>query len=297
MIPFILPVSLNIHTRSAEAAAIDWGWDFGIVDDEPVLKRDKILWFAGYALPGLDKLQLELVTKFFFCLYSLDDLLQECVFEEAMEFFHRWEENSYYRDLDSPFSSVWYALDNVMETMDKLSDRPWLGTLRVYLGDYLQARRWEYYNIKKGIIPDMDVFTVQHVYGSGIYLAIHFLKLHFPAEEYPIEWAEQRIARILCLSTDLKAFEFHRKTQSSQNELVLLRIHTGISDAQACRHAVNLITMMLDSLLDRMESTRQEADPRAAWVDQLLLLLGGCMYWSEEDALRYGTTINGINKT
>ncbi|MFC5624568.1 terpene synthase family protein [Algoriphagus winogradskyi] len=293
----ILPVSLNLHTRSAEAAAIEWGWSFGLVDDELVLKSDKILWFAGYALPDLDKPQLEQVTKFFFCLTTLDDLLQDCFYEEAMEFFHRWEEYSFYQEFESPFSSLWFALEDVLENMSDLSDQEWLDTLWFYLDDYLQARRWEYYNIKQGIIPGMNLFTMQHAYGSGIYLAIHFLKLHFPAEEYPIEWVEQRIARILCLFADLKAFEFHGKTQSSQNELVLRQIHTGISDAEACRHAVKLISILFDSLLEIIQEFKNENKTLSEWADRLLLLLGGCLYWSEENALRYGTTVNGVKKT
>ena len=293
----ILPVSLNLHVLSAEDAAIEWGWDFGLVDDELVLKSEKILWFAGYALPHLDKLQLEQVTKFFFCLHTLDEMLQKCGFEEAMEFFHRWEEYVFYEDFDSPLSFVWYALDDVLESMENFSDQEWLDSLWSYLDDYLQARRWEFNNARQGIIPGMNVFTMQHAYASGIYLAIHFLKLHFPAEEYPIEWVEQRIARIICLSSDLRGFEYHRKTQDTHNELVLRQIHTGISDAEACRHGTGLLSLLFDSLLEMTEEFRNENTSLAAWADNLLLLLGGCLYWSEENALRYGTKINGINKT
>lgn len=293
----ILPTALHLQTRRAEAAAIEWGWDYGLIEDELYLKNSKTLWFAGYALPCLEPAQLDLVTRFFFCLHTLDDMLEECVYEEAMEFFYRWEEYLFYQEFDSPFSLVWCALDHALETIAVLSDEIWLDTLWFYLDDYLQAKRWEFCNKKEGIIPGMNLYVMQRSYGSGIYLATHFLKLNFPAEEYPVEWVEQRIARILCLSTDLSAFEFHRKTQSIQNELVLLQIHTGISDAQVCRHAAGLISLLFDSLLEIIDELKNENKSLAEWADHLLLLLGGCLYWSEENALRYGTTINGMSKT
>lgn len=292
----LLPVCLNIHTPSSESAAIDWGYNYGLVDEERELTTSKVLWFAGYALSGLTRTQLDEATKFFFCLHTLDELLQKCDYEEAMEFFYRWEEYLFYEEFDSPFSSLWYALDAVLEAMEDFSDQVWLDSFWFYLDDYLQARRWEYYNRMQGIIPSMNLFTMQRAYGSGIYLAIHFLKLHFPAEEYPIEWVEQRIARIVCLSTDLKAFEYHQRTQDCQNELVLRQIHTGSSDIQVCRHAINLITLLFDSFLEIIEEFKNENKTLAEWADHLLLLLGGCLYWSEENALRYGTRINGMNK-
>ncbi|WP_439490858.1 terpene synthase family protein [Algoriphagus sp.] len=292
----ILPVSINLYTPTAEAIAIDWGWNYGLVDDELELKKEKTLWFAGYALPILDKLQIEETTKFFFCLHTLDDMLRRCAYEEGMEFFYRWEEYLFYQEFDSPFSSVWYALDDVMESMANLGDEVWLDTLYFYLEDYLQAKRWEFHNNWEGIIPGLNVFTMQRTYSSGIYLAIHFLKLHFPAEEYPIRWEEQRIARIVCLATDLKAFEFHRNKRLTHNELLLRQLHTGISDPQVCNHAFRLLSGLFDSLLDMLEEVKKENESHSIWVDQLLLLLGGCLYWSEEEALRYSTKINGISK-
>lgn len=292
-----LPVSLNLHVLRAEAAAIEWAMDFGMIDDELVLKGDKILWFAAYALPDLEKRQLEQVTKFFFCLHYLDELLQHCSYLEAMQFFHRWEEYLFYEDLDTPFCSLWYALDNVLETMKNFSDQEWLDSLWSYLDDYLQARRWEYYTMKQGIIPGMNLFIMQHANASGIYLAIHFLKLNFPAKEYPLEWMEQRIARIICLSSDLRGFEYHKKSLDTHNELALRQIHTGITDRQACRHGAGLLSFLFDGLLEMIKEYRNENKRLADWADSLLLLLGGCLYWSEENALRYGTKINGLSKT
>ncbi|MBB6327842.1 hypothetical protein FHS59_003485 [Algoriphagus iocasae] len=293
----VIPISLNIHTQEAETAAIDWGWNFGIVDDEHILKSEKVLWLAGYALPDLDKFHLEEVTKFFFCLYTLDELLEDCTYEDAMEFFHRWEEYLFYQDFESPFSSLWYALDNALEKMETFSDQEWRDTLWFYLDDYMQARRWEYCNVKEGIIPGMNLFIMQRSYSSGIYLASHFLKLNYPAEEYPILWVEQRVARIICLSSDLKAFQFHRKTQNNHNELVLRQLHTGVSDAEIIRHALNSLSLLFKNLIEMIQELTNNNKSLTTWTDQLMLLLGGYLYWSEENTLRYGTTVNGINKT
>ncbi|MCE7057168.1 hypothetical protein LZF95_20980 [Algoriphagus sp. AGSA1] len=79
------------------------------------------------------------------------------------------------------------------------------------------------------------------------------------------------------------------------NELVIRQINTGVSDVESCRHGAYLLTILMDGFLEMIAELRDGIETGKELAGQLLLLLGDCN-WSEENALRYGTTINGFNK-
>ena len=292
-----LPISLNLHTREAEANVLAWGRNFGIVRNGSLIIQYKVLWFAGYTLPYLDKPSLERAMKLFLCLHHLDELLENCVFEEAQAFFHMWCEFSYVENYDSPFSPLSCALADILMDMEHSGNAEWSEFLWFNMDDYLGSKRWEFDYKNRGTLPDLDSSVKQAGFGSGVFPALHFLKMDWRAERYPIEWVEFELCRICCLSNDLVLFKKFKKSQLGANELVLRQIDLGLSDVEILRHGGNLLMELLKSFSEVVECVRMEGGSRADWADELRLFLGGCLYWSEENALRYGTKINGINKT
>ncbi|SFU01895.1 Terpene synthase family, metal binding domain [Algoriphagus locisalis] len=298
---YLLPVSINTATPFLEPEICSWMWESGLVSSEPRLERmqdQKIIWFAGYLFPEMDAGKLDLITRFFCCLFILDDLLDEVGTDESMLLLEALANTTTTSALRT--SGIVKALIDqlglLMLSISRLGSEHWKAGFYASWSDYLEAQQWEVQNRIAGHAPALAEYKEMRLFSSGVYLALHLLKMGWTNLDCPVSWIEQKVGRIICLSNDLRSVEKERKDQDFHNELLLLQLQTGCSDSISYSYARKQLEGLFDQLFKLLELIKEKEGYSEAWVNELLLLLGGCMYWSDQDTARYGISVNGISK-
>ncbi|RAI93831.1 terpene synthase family protein [Algoriphagus yeomjeoni] len=299
---YILPVSINTATPLLEEKTYSWLWESGLVSSESRLKRmqdQKIMWFAGYLFPEIDPVKLELITRFFCCLFLFDDLLDEVAPKEAMYLLDALAVDTSELSECTSLSSTKVLIDqlgNLILSISLSGSEHWQAGFYASWRDYLKAQQWEVDNRKLGQAPSLPEYKEMRLFSSGVYLALHLLKVDGSNLDCSISWIEQKVGRIICLSNDLRSMEKERKDQDFHNELLLLQVQTGCSDSMIYGYANTQLEGLFDQLFKLLDMIKKKEGYSETWVNELLLLLGGCMYWSDQDTARYGKSVNGISK-
>ncbi|SFB39837.1 terpene synthase family protein [Algoriphagus aquimarinus] len=298
---YALPVSLNIHTPGINALVMDWAVKTTLLTDEAeisLVEKQRINWFAGYLFPEMDEITLESVMKFFFCLFRMDDLLDHTSFPVSKEFLDTLLDQGRRHTVsqNSPYYTLVNELEKVLYGMIGLGDGIWQNTFLSFWREYVDAQSWELHNRENKLIPDLKEYQISRLDSSGVYLALHLLKREWKYIPCSIAIAEQKIARIICLSNDIKSMEKEKNAKDFHNELLLLKYHTGCSELKIKEYLRTQLNTLIGQLEFLLFSKKQDEMYSMAWSRQLMLLLGGCLYWSEEGTPRYATVINGVVK-
>lgn len=298
MADYQFQVAVNLYTKELDEEILKWAYSKKIIPSLKGIqrfKREKVNYFAGYLFPQASSSNLEWIMKVFLWLF---------VFEELQEKSHPRE----FRVLlwvlmkkkrtQNPFLleymfDVWKEL---METSPGKSNISWQSEWESTWLAFLQGIEWETRNQNAKIIPSLSDYHYYRPHLSGVYLALHYLKLDLRPDESCIsELLEFKIARWICLSNDLLSAEKEKKDGDYHNELLIL------SESVPYGLALNYLDLELKKLYRQIESMKSTVSQQSAackkWIESLNLLMGGCVFWSNEITIRYESHINGILKT
>lgn len=293
------PVAIQRETPSLVDSLTRWAIGHQLIDPDRelhLIQQEKVLWFAGYLYPTLHAQTLEKVMRFFFCLFRLDDLLDRVAYQDSWAFLDGlYSGNLSFLNQRSPFFHWESVLGEVLVSLESLGNPEWKISFQAIWKAYLDAQIWELDNKKRGVYPDLGEYKQRRLDSSGVYLALHLLKSSWGELPGMTGYLEERVARFICLSNDLKSLDKEIQCRDFHNELYLLHYFTGCSMDQIKGFVLKELTGML-SQMQAMREVYESKGGDPEWGEKLFLLVGGCMYWSEEDTLRYDTTVNGIEK-
>ncbi|MBN3581962.1 hypothetical protein JYB64_06145 [Algoriphagus aestuarii] len=302
-----IPVAISLQVIPLERKTLDWLIHSNVLMDQNLLlqiEQQKFSWFAAYLFPEMDFLRLEKVMRFFDCLFLLDDLLDRNkanVFMEALENLKDLKSLGYEVYIESntqeKITSLFDHLGRLARHISSFGNEIWKRDFQEIWKDYLDAQIWEINNKFKKELPMLSEYQEKRLFSSGVFLALHLLKIDWPDQNCAVYWLERKAARIICLSNDIKSADKEKRAGDFHNELLLLQAQTGCSEPAVRDFTEKQVQGLFGQLFELMDlCEKQEEGLPKNWIEELLLLIGGCMYWSEEDTVRYAGSINGMEK-
>lgn len=298
MADYQFQVAVNLYTKELDEEILKWAYSKKVIPSLKGIqrfKREKVNYFAGYLFPQASSSNLEWIMKVFLWLF---------VFEELQEKSHPRE----FRVLlwvlmkkkrtQNPFLleymfDVWKEL---MEVSPGKQNDLWLSEWESNWHAFLQGIEWETNNRVNHRIPKLTDYRYYRPHLSGVFLALQFLKLDQRTDESCIsDLLEFKIARWVCLSNDLLSAEKEKQDGDYHNELLIL------SESVPFGLALNYLELELTKLYRHIESIKSTISQQSLacrnWIESINLLMGGCIFWSNEITIRYESHINGILKT
>lgn len=290
------PAAINRNIQNLDTKVLRWAWSLGLFEAHAEVDRcrkQKINWFAGYLFPGEDPEKLELIMRFFLCLFLLDDLLDNHSEPESMEFLNELK----YRIPHTKISRLRVLGITLLQTQHNLGkagpnqnwEKEWMETWE----NYISGLHWEVENKFKNHMPLLEDYRVHRPYSSGVFLAIHLLRTKNHSTSCEAAILEHDIARLICLSNDLASYDKEFAIGDFNNELIILKGALGKKvqswAIQEIRFIQKRIFALGNELVTKSETCR-------LWVESLFLLVGGCLAWSEETS-RYVVYVNGTLKS
>lgn len=302
----VFHVSLSIYHNKLERDILDWLQETELISNDKSLtsiQNQRIISFAAYLFPEIDKERLSTVMKFFTILFLLDDLLDKQDSNESLVFLERILLKDLIFDKDCGNSNCsgfnerlsFQLLRSVQEVL-KMGNVNWQQVFDSSWEEYLSAQIWEVRNKKNNRLPSIPEYQEMRLKSSGVYLALELLKVDWIDQDCSFKWIERVVGRQICLSNDIQSMPKEKRSGDFHNELLLLKMQTGCSDSeilQYSRRQVQSQLVQLDKLLEMIEEGHY---PKMEWKENLLLMVGGCNYWAEEDTLRYSSKTNGKGK-
>ena len=302
-----IPIAVSLQVIPLERKTLDWLISSKLLIDQRLLfqiEQQKFSWFAAYLFPEMEAGRLETVMRFFDCLFLLDDLLDG---KFAMDYLLKIERlktletqvqaSESVTDFPASIDSLFNHLNLLVRQISCLGNDVWMNDFIEIWEDYLDAQIWEIENKSKNELPMLSEYQERRLFSSGVFLALHLLKVDWHDQSCPVNWLERKAARIICLSNDIKSADKEKSVGDFHNELLLLQHQTGCTEAAVKEYAEKQVQGLFEQLFQLMELCEKQAGnlPKS-WIEELLLLLGGCMFWSEEDTVRYSGIINGMEK-
>ncbi|SFU19073.1 hypothetical protein SAMN04489724_0091 [Algoriphagus locisalis] len=279
--------ALQINTKDTDDSVLTWAetWlvnDAGEIDEE-VLERfrsQRLNWFACYLFPMMETNKLDSIAKLFFCMFLLDDLLDLMEGEEAESLLEEMTQSELKQGkhllsqlglpIDVCYEKVlgYFSSDNQKARFNHVWDL------------YVAGLQWEINN-KNGIWKlTLENYQEMRPHSSGVFIAIELLREDRGYYLFDTNELENDIARFICLSNDLISASKEYQIADRHNEVLLL------SEAFGQEEAVNRVMGELAYLNKKIIKSSQlissVSKENKSWVDSLLLLLGGCLYWSGE---------------
>lgn len=291
-----LQVAVNLNTKALDMAVLKWAFSKKILPSYEELekfRKDKINYFAGYLFPDLSHGELEWIMKMFLWLFVLDDHL-DTHFESELRTLEWSKRPERCWNNDSPFANLNNALIELIDSSPGKSIPKWQAVWEEHWSTFLNGIVWESDNKYFGKIPDLDQYRYYRPHLSGVFLALHYLKLNLEfVPSCTTELLENKIARWICLCNDFVSADKEEKAGDFHNEFFL------VSRIVSKREAKRMIQREISSLQRHIQHLEievlREFPEYKDWISGLNLLMGGCAYWSNEVTLRYGTYINGVN--
>jgi|GEM_PF-3482258 len=300
------PSALNIYTPALDRNVCQWAIGKGILDPirQKVWADQKINWFAGYLFPNISSLKLEKVMKLFCCLFILDDLLDSLTPDQSIELLENLLNGSQGNrsEIDKNSFPLSLVLSAVIEPISKFGNTDWELTFDNYWHQYLEAQKWEVCNRHSGVLPTFSEYKERRMDSSGAYLALHLLKYNWKKRSCAANLIDYKVARIICLSNDAISMDKERDAGDFHNELLLLQHYIGCSSKLLTAYVDSELKKLVSEVSELMGSKeyffdKERMDDAETWIDDLQLLVGGCQYWSQQDTLRYGASVNGCIKS
>lgn len=289
-------VALHHRTPSMDQKVLNWAWSEGLFDSVSELEKvriQKINWFAGYLFPKEEEGRLEKIMQFFLGLFLLDDLMDHVPHQEMIQFVlaltkSRVESNNKrIRSLGQNLLIGQSHFENEFQNQSRKKN--WKESWQNYLTGLL----WELENKLNSRAPSLTEYRLLRPFSSGVFLAIFFLRKDGFPDSCDAELLECYIARFICLANDLASFEKEMGIGDRHNEILILmdlsseESFTWIQkEFQSLKKQIHQLSI---EIAKKSEACRQ-------WVEDLHLLLGGCLFWSGE-TLRYSSSGNGNQKT
>lgn len=283
------PAALHVNTRVTDESVLSWAETWLVNSDNEkiweVLERCRIQhlnWFTCYLFPQMEIEKLDGIAKLFFCLFTLDDLLDLMDSEEAESFMeemsnNRLEEGKFIlSELGLPIDICYAQVLGYFSDIDQKE-----GFKRIW-NLYIAGLQWEMNNKRGKWKLTLENYQQMRPHSSGVYIAIELLRgdIHFYSHD-TLE-LENDIARFICLSNDLISLSKEKAIGDLHNEVLLLSLTHG--DEVAEKIVKGELSYLNKKIMKMSKVISQNSIENKIWVDSLLLLLGGCLYWSRESA-------------
>ncbi|MEB2778492.1 terpene synthase family protein [Algoriphagus sp. D3-2-R+10] len=299
MMTYSFPSALNIHTLSLDRDTCQWAIIEGVLDpiQLSVWADQKINWFAGYLFPRMSAFKLEKVMKLFCCLFILDDLMDTLPSNQSLELLEKLLPTQNEKVSDHKLSPLPRVLNDIVCHVSTFGDTAWGFTFQNYWYRYIDAQKWEVLNKQSGVLPSFPEYKERRMDSSGVYIALHLLKDTWKSDSCAVRLLDYKVARIICLSNDVISMDKERDAGDFHNELLLLQHYTGCSSGLLTAYADNQLKRLVSEVVVLMDTgdfqDAEVQDGTKTYIEELKLLVGGCHYWSQQDTLRYGASING----
>lgn len=290
-------VAVNLSTKALDIAVLKWAFSRKILMSHEELEKynkEKINYFAGYLFPEISTGKLEWIMKMFLCLFVLDDQMDKAPRSESRILIWALRTGNS-SNFQAPFSHLYNAFAELNQTLPGKDNLHWKPVWDGHWSAFLKGLEWELDNKYFGKIPDLAEYKYYRPHLSGVFLALHFLKLDFEfVPSCASELLENKIARWICLSNDLISADKEEKTGDFHNELFLLsRIS---SKREAAKHMEKEISTLYWHIQHLQFEVVNKLPEYCDWVESLSLLMGGCAFWSNEVTIRYSTYLNGVSQ-
>lgn len=293
-----LQVAVNLSTKVLDKVVLKWAFSKKILPSYEELekfKKDKINYFAGYLFPELPHEDLEWIMKMFLWLFALDDIMDIKSRSEIRSFIWALRTKSQLNYLP-PYSYLYKSYQELVNHLPGKDNVDWQVSWYRHWSSFLNGVEWELDNKYYEKVPDLHQYRYYRPHLSGVFLALHYLKLNLEIVPSCIsELLENKIARWICLCNDFISADKEEKAGDFHNELFLLsRI---ISKREAKRMIEREISLLQRHIQHLEQEILKEYPEYKDWISGLNLLMGGCAFWSNEVTLRYGTYLNGVSQT
>lgn len=292
------PVSINKNSPRMDMQILRWAktWLKNSDGDADlgILKRcsvQKLNWFTCYLFPQLENSRLYPIGELFFCLFILDDLLDLMDREDAENFLSEMSTDKL--ELNSSLlSSFGLPVDACyLQVLERFPEKVWKEEFRSIWNNYIKGLQWESNNRKENRTPTLDEYQTMRPHSSGAFIAIHMLNAAFDRTNES-KGLIIDVARYICLSNDLVSSAKEGAMGDIHNEVLLLSIEHGFEVAE--KIVKGEISYLQKKIKNRGLLLRQTSEECKAWVDNLFLLVGGCLFWSWESD-RYSESIEKAN--
>nr|WP_192348846.1 terpene synthase family protein [Algoriphagus sp. Y33] len=127
-------------------------------------------------------------------------------------------------------------------------------------------------------------------HSSGVYIAIHLLRREYGGHKGDSKELEDAIAGYIYLTNDLASSVKEQAIGDYHNEVLLLSIDHGMKGSE--ESVQGRLSYLYKKINDIGISIGKNSQEGARWVDGLFLLLGGCLFWSQESK-RYSNGKDG----
>ncbi|PZX59348.1 hypothetical protein LV84_01379 [Algoriphagus ratkowskyi] len=280
------PSALHVKTRYTDESVLKWAETWLVTSDGnpdwEIIERCRVQqlnWFTCYLFPGMELNKLERIAKLFFCLFILDDLLDLMDDEEAEGFLQEMahdqliEGKMILTGLGLPIDTCYLDILECFsqEALKDRFQRAW--------NLHIAGLEWEMKNRRGKWKLTLEDYQYMRPHSSGVYIAIELLRGDILFNSDTME-LENDIARFVCLSNDLVSAPKERAIGDMHNEVLLL------SEEYGEEVAIEMVKGELSYLQKKIRTSSilisQVSMENKIWVDGLLLLLGGCLYWSAE---------------
>ncbi|MBE9170943.1 hypothetical protein IQ238_26665 [Pleurocapsales cyanobacterium LEGE 06147] len=286
------PSALNRFAKELDESVLRWAWSRNLFDSPAFVEQYRLYqvnWFASYLYPEMDSEKLEVITKFFLCLFLIDDYLDLANPMDARSLIYGLKKYPS-ANQKGVFGALIQETVHLKRHLGFHYNPTWIENFESHWLDYLEGLEWELAIKIGGNFPEIRDYQLMRPHSSGVFLALLILsELELPASCRKIR-IEQDVARFICLSNDLASFEKERKQNDPINELL---IREQFQESGLVR---NMVFRELERLGKRVKEEgsllQKESAVECFWVEKVWLLLGGCQAWSYENR-RYSKGLNG----
>lgn len=290
------PNAVHLETAKLDQKILNWAWEAGLFASESEWRRyrdQRINWFAGYLFPQEEGDRLEEIMVFFLHLFLLDDLLDKRIDQEVLSFLKNLE-NFQLPEGDLELYLIGVGLMNFHASYrNLLQDRHHREAWEASWVRYMRSLQWELENKLSKRRPSLNEYRLMRPWASGVFLAIFFLRKDRYPDSCHAELLEYDMARFVCLGNDLASFHKEMEAGDFHNELVLLGVN---SQTKVIDWVKRELKSLQKRILVRASQIGESSEMCRIWSEELLLMLGGCLYWTEETS-RYTLSNNGNSAT
>lgn len=292
-----LHIAVHKDTLKLDTAVLKWAYAAGILvspGEVEAYHKEKINFFAGYLYPTISPEQLEWIMRLFLWLFVVDDRLDREDLTISVDFVTRLKAGLAPAE-GSPFLPLHLSLQALSASSPGKDQPEWGKGWTLHWSDFVEGLEWELDNKIHERDPELADYRFYRPHISGVYLALHFLKLnHDFSSSCTTVLLEYKVARWICLSNDLISSRKEERIGDLHNELVLMSKIVPARDARA--YLETECNVLLRHIRQLQADILVEAPVCRDWLSALNLLLGGCAYWSNEVTVRYESYVNGVNQ-
>ncbi|MCE7056819.1 terpene synthase family protein [Algoriphagus sp. AGSA1] len=240
--------------------------------------------FASYLFPQMERHRLISIANLFFCLFMVDDLLD--ILEEKNEDYFLKFLSAEELALDkTEMSTIGFPIDRCyIKVMENYADKGWKAGFESVWDNYIAGLRWERQNKRENRSPSLDEYRRMRPHSSGAYIAIHLLRGEYGRQADGSGELEEAIARYIYLANDLVSSVKEQAIGDNHNEVLLLAGDHGMKAGK--KLVEGELLGLRQNIRDLGDAISKKSPEGARWVEGLFLLLGGCLFWSQE-SMRY----------